>query len=248
MSNQMAVVQRFFVLYGLLIALTVFQVAFWDSTNEIIPDMEIVPDLPSETEAKILALGDDHFFFRWQAFNLQNAGWTYGRNTPLDQFDYRKLYFWFKMMDTYDDESNFIPTLASYYYSRTTRVDDLKFLVHYLYEYSRYRLEQKWFWQVEAVHIADHKMNDRDLALQMALPLLQLHNVPIIIRELPAFIYERRGEMDKAREIIEEIKGDTVLPKGELNFMTYFLEDRLKKHNAKTLYFNERTSSSGKTK
>ena len=91
-------------------------------------------------------------------------------------------------------------------------------------------------------------MNDRDLALQMALPLLQLHNVPIIIRELPAFIYERRGEMDKAREIIEEIKGDTVLPKGELNFMTYFLEDRLKKHNAKTLYFNERKSSSGKTK
>jgi hypothetical protein len=225
---------------GLLLIFTLLQVMFWNVSNRLIPDMEIVPELATDTEAHLIALGDDQFYFRWHAFNIQNAGWTYGRFTALEKYDYHKLHAWFTLLDQFDNESNFVPALASYFYSRTGNVKDLAHLVKYLQEYSRYRLEQNWFWQVEGVHIADHKMNDRDIALEMALPLLNLHEVPIIVRQLPAFIYERRGEMELARNVMEEIKADTVLAEAELNFMTHFLETRLKKHNSQTLYFDNR--------
>lgn len=234
-QNNSYSLSMFFGRHGLLLLFTLFQVVFWNVSHHIPPDMEIVPELATDSEAHVLALGDDEFYFRWHVFNMQNAGWTYGRSTALDQFDYRKLYYWFTLLDTFNNESDFVPALAAYFYSRTGVKTDLNYLVTYLYEYSRYRLEKKWYWQVEAVSIADHKMHDLDLALAMSLPLLELHNVPIIVRQLPAFVYEKRGEIAQARAIMEEIKADTVLSKGEQNFMTYFLENRLNNHPAKPL-------------
>lgn len=233
-------VPDFFRYYGAFLLVLMVQMMFWGQTWRIVPDMEIVPDVPGEKEAQALAMGDDQFYFRWHAFNLQNAGWTYGRSTALSNFDYRKVYYWFKLLDTMDSESNFVPALASYYYSRTEQVKDVRYIVKYLHEYVGSRLGQKWWWQAEAVHLADHKLNDRDLALQMAIPLQHLSTAPIIIRELPAFIYERRGEMGEARRVMDEIRADAVLTEGEKNFMTYFVEERLQKRDEKTQYFDQR--------
>ena len=43
----------------------------------------------------------------------------------------------------------------------------------------------------------------------MALPLEQAHDAPFWVRQLPAFVHERRGEMGDARHIIEEIEANT---------------------------------------
>lgn len=226
--------------YGKFLVCLLFQVLFWSQTWYVSPSMEMVPPVPGEKEAQIFAMGDKQLYFRWHAFNIQNAGWTYGRDTPLRELDYNKIYYWFKLLDVMDDESNFVPALASYYYSRTEKVSDIRYLVAYLHEYAGHRLVEKWWWQAEAVHLADHKLNDRDLALEMALPLQNIHGIPIIIRELPAFIYERRGEMKEARRVMEEIMANTKLSQGELNFITYFITQRLNRRDPETLYFDQR--------
>ncbi len=220
--------------------LTLLQVAFWCVTHDIRPTLEITPDAVSDNEADVVAMGDRKFYFRWHLFNLQNAGLTYGRATELREYDYEKLYYWFRLLDRFDNESNFLPSLASYYFGRTGDEAKQRFIARYLAEYTKYRLESKWFWQVEAVHVADHKLNDRNLSLALALPLLDLHEAPVIVRELPAFVYERRGEMDKALAVMDEIRNDTVLPQGELNFIGEFIETRLKKRDGKTLFFDNR--------
>jgi len=43
-----------------------------------------------------------------------------------------------------------------------------------------------------------------------------------------------------AQEVMDEIRGNTQLPQGELNFIKDFIENRLKKKNSKTLYFDNR--------
>jgi len=233
-------VPKFLGFYGWFLICLLVQVMFWSKTWYIVPDMEVVAPVPGQSEARALAFGDEQLYFRWHAFNIQNTGWTYGRSTPLREFDYQKVYHWFKLLDTMDDTSNFVPALASYYYSRTDKLSDVRYLVAYLHEYAGHRLAAKWWWQAQAVHLADHKLNDRDLALEMALPLQKLQGIPIIIRQMPAFIYERRGEMSEARHVMEEIKADTKLSDGELNFITYFIEQRLAKRDPKTLFFDQR--------
>jgi hypothetical protein len=107
---------------ALLLICTLMQVIFWTLTRQIPPEMEIVPEPITYGAAQLQSLGDEQLFFRLNAFHMQNAGATYGRNIELERFNYRKLFAWFKMLDRFDDNSNLIPALASYVFSRTGNV------------------------------------------------------------------------------------------------------------------------------
>src|SRR4051812_7717644 len=76
------------------------QVAFWQWTWTIHPRMVIMDNVPNESAARALSFGDPQFYFRTHAYQIQNAGWTFGRSIRLNQFDYQKLYHWFKLLDT----------------------------------------------------------------------------------------------------------------------------------------------------
>ncbi len=216
--------------YGFLLIFALLQVGFWHATRDMLPNMDIVPDVPGRAAVKALSFGDEEFYFRLLTFDIQNAGDTYGRFTELYKYDYRKLYAWFTLLDTLDDQSDYMPFIASYYYSQTQYVPDVTYVISYLYEHSATRSEKKYWWLAQAVYLADHKLHDVDLALKMARPLEQAENAPFWVRELPAFVHEKRGEMDDALQIIEHIQEHSKnIPDGELRFMTYFVEERLKK-------------------
>ena len=173
---------------------------------------------------------DEQFFFRVLALNIQNAGDTYGRFTALNKYDFKKLYAWFKLLDEMDNTSNMLPSLATYYYSQTQHVPDVRYMVDYLYEHSSWRPEVKWWWLVQATYLANHKLKDKELALKVAQPLVNARTIPIWAQQMPAFIHEQRGEMDEALAIMENIQKDLKdIPQGELNFMKYFVEERLQK-------------------
>lgn len=216
--------------YSLLLVFAALQAGFWGMTKAKLPNMDIVPDVPGKTAVKALSFGDEEFYFRLLALDIQNAGDTFGRFTELYKYDYKKLHAWFTLLDSLDDESNYMPFIASYYYSQTQYVPDIIYVINYLYEHSATRPEKKYWWLAQATYLAQHKLHDNDLALKMASPLEHADNAPFWVRQLPAFVHEKRGEMEDALRIITYIQQHSQnIPDGELRFMTYFVQERLKK-------------------
>lgn len=223
---------QFFRTDVLVYLLLAVQVALWTQTRHYKPDLAIVPDVPSTLAIKALSLGDEEFYFRTLAFKLQNAGDTFGRFTALRQYNYEKLYHWFTLLDTLDAKSHFVPSLAGYYFSQTQNTPDVKYVVQYLEETSEKDLYNKWWWMGQAVYLANHKLQDKDWALRLANKLASTprEDVPMWVKQMPAFIHEQRGENDQALRIVCDIMSNMdKVDQGELNFMAYFVLDRLSK-------------------
>ena len=210
------------------------EVVIWKGTRKIKPDMSIVPNVPTLVAVKALSFGDEQFYFRTRAYVLQNAGDTFGRSTSLKDYDYKKLYQWWVLLDALDADSNFVPPMVSYYYGATPEYKrDIPYVVDYLEQHADRDPAAKWWWYSQAIYHAKYKMEDLDRALAIADKLANIPEdvvAPLWVRQMKAFIYEQRGEFNEACDIIinilEHYEG---LKQGELNFMMHFVEERLAK-------------------
>lgn len=206
------------------------QVAWWNYTRHIMPSMDIVPDVPGVDTVKALSLGDEHAYFRLLALQLQSAGDTFGRFTALKLYDFNKLYHWFSLLDKLDARSNHVPAMAGYYFSQTQNTPDVRYVVDYLIEHAQRDIQHKWWWATQAVYLANHKLKDKDLALKAAKMLEGVKGIPMWAQQLPALVHEQRGEMEDAKKIIENIlKSTDELSQSELNYMRYFVEERIER-------------------
>lgn len=213
----------------LFFLITIIQIFFWYSTHHIKPEMHIVPDVPGELAVKATSLGDEELYFRILAMELQNAGDSFGRFTALKLYDYKKLSQWFYLLDTLDNKSNFVPSIAAYYYSNTQNIPDVIYVVNYLDYHSSKDMKEKWWWMSQAVYLANFKLKDQKLALKLAYKLSKTPGkIPAWARQMPAFIHEKLGEKDQAIKIIKEfLDNEKDLTPEELNFVHYFIKDRL---------------------
>lgn len=213
--------------YGLLIGLLMGQVGFWWQTKDIRPDLGIVPPVPGKQEVLALTFGDNQFYFRTLAFNIQNAGDTFGRFTSLRYYDMNRLYHWFNLLDVLDARSNMIPSMATYYFSQTQNTSDIRYVVDYLYEHSMRDVPKKWWWLMQSIYLAQHKLNDMDLALKVSAPLVN-PKVPAFAQQMAAVVREKRGEMEDALIIMETIRNHAEeIREDDLKYMRYFVEERL---------------------
>jgi hypothetical protein len=215
----------------LLVIFLLLQIVFWYNTNDIRPEMTIVPPVPGKEAVNALSFGDEQFYFRSLALEIQNAGDSFGRFTALKNYNYKKLTAWFEILDGLDHQSNFIPSIAGYYYSQTQNVPDVRYIINYLDKHASRDLKNKWWWMSQAVYLANHRLGDKPLALKLAYKLSKTPGkVPMWVREMPAFIHEQLGEKEEALRIIEGLmKDQDKLTKEELNFMNYFITERLEK-------------------
>ncbi|MFZ4540270.1 MAG: hypothetical protein ACOYNL_00480 [Rickettsiales bacterium] len=212
--------------------LLVAQGGFWNHSRAIVPEMGIVPDVLGERTVRALSFGDEEAFFRLLALNIQSSGDTFGRFTALYKYDFNKLYLWFHMLDKFNNQSNYLPSMASYYFSQTQNPSDVRYLIDYLDEYTDGRPKEKWWWVVQGAYLASHKLKDDARALEMANKLRSVRGIPIWAQQLPAFIHEKRGEFGEALAIIEDVlKHPEDYSQGELNFMKYFVDERLNRLN-----------------
>lgn len=205
------------------------QVGYWAETRGIRPDLGVVPDVPGRAAAQALAFGDNQFYFRVLAFMLQNAGDSFGRFTALRYYDFNKLYHWFTLLDEMDSRSHMIPSMATYYFAQTQNTADVRYVVDYLYEHSVRDIEHKWWWLMQSIYLAMHKLEDNDLALKVARPLVN-PKVPIFAQHMAAIVHEKRGEMEDALAIMDSIaRNAEQIPEADLKYMTYFVQERLEK-------------------
>lgn len=215
--------------YGPLLALMAVQVLFAHLTDHVRPKLGIVPPVPGKEELAVLKMGDDQFYFRALALQLQTAGDTYGRFTPLKQYNMDHVYHWFTLMDGLDAKSHMMPSMAAYYFSQTQIPQNVRPLVNYLYEHSIKDVGHNWWWLLQSIYLAQHKLEDMDLALKVALPLVH-KDVPIWAQQMAAVVREKRGEMEDALGIMETIKDNAdAIPERDLKYMVYFIKERLER-------------------
>ncbi|MDX1949159.1 MAG: hypothetical protein SFT90_01505 [Rickettsiales bacterium] len=207
---------------------------FWGGSRYIKNQLEIVPKVPSKEIFKVSSFGDEQLAFRYYGYMLQFAGDTFGRVTPLKDYDYSKLYQWWKLLDDVDSKSDLIVNMVAYYFSATQNPkEQVPFVIKFIEEHSDKDPENKWWWYGQAVYLANFRLEDRDLALRIAKKLASLPkelDLPIWTRQLEAFIYEKTGEYQQACDIIINVLdnyGESKLDEGELNFIYHFITERI---------------------
>lgn len=205
------------------------QLGFWWQTHHIRPGFDVVPTPPGKAALHALSFGDDEFYFRMKAMELQNFGDEYGRTISLRYYDYSNLYQWMLLLDSLDSRSDMLPSMAANYFSQIQTTADISYMVHYLYAHATRDVVHKWWWLLQCVYLSMHDLKDMDMALRAAKPMIT-PGVPIWAQEMTAVVYEKRGEMEDARHIIDTIQANAdYIPDQDLKYMRYFVEERLNK-------------------
>ena len=190
----------------IFILLLFIQFLFWKKYTNFRAKLEVVNTPPNEKTMKAFTFGDDEFFYRIKSFKVQNMGDTYARNTPLRDYDYRKLYGWFKELEKLDYDSNYLPSMVAYYFSQTQNIEDRIYVVRFLLEHALKNPEKKWWWMYQASYIAYYTMNNKDLGLRIAYLLRKYSpdSTPIWIKETYSFLLSDRGNTCETIRVINE--------------------------------------------
>ena len=218
------------------VAFFALQIFFWLKTENIKPQYNIVPNLPNSDVVKVLSAGDDEFLFRVLALRIQNSGDVFAGFIALKDYDYLKLYQWFLLLDSLNEKSNLVPSLASYYFSQSPNKSDVAYVERYLEEHSLKNVDANWWWLFQAIELARTNLQDNNLALKLAYKLSENNakNAPLWTKQMPAFIHARRGEGCMAFAVIQKLidennAGVRQISVEEMNFMRYFIGERLAK-------------------
>jgi hypothetical protein len=207
-------------------------VLLWLGTHHMQAKWTGVPPVPTKNGALAMTLGDSQFSYRFGAMTLQNFGNSGGNVVAIKNYDYKKLGAWFWLLNDLDPASNHVPMLAAYYFGGTVVKEDIAVIVDYLGNVGQLPVGNKWRWLAQAVFLARHRLQDMDLALDLAYKLSRMQPIgdtlPIWARQMPAFVLSEQGEKETARILIEEIllSADDLHP-NEVNFMEAYLIETL---------------------
>ncbi len=187
----------------------------------------------------MMTLGDAEFSFRTNALDLQNLGDSGGQTTPLYAYDYKKLLKWFWLLNDLNPASNHLPHIAAYYFGaiktpEDVAIKDARILIEYLGHVGQNPVGEKWRYLAHAVYLAQHRVKDLHLALDLAYTLSKMklsdgRELPFWAREMPAFVLKREGDDDAAKDLaLNMLRTGKDLPPQEINFLKSFLTEQLK--------------------
>ncbi len=211
------------------------QIFFWKQTEGYHLNLNAIPPAPNKYLVSAASLGDNEFLFRALSARLQNSGDVFGGFVALRNYDYSRIYQWMTVLDTLNSKSSITPALASYYYSQTQNSDDARLVINYLDEHSAQNIDANWWWLFQAIYIAK-RIGDFDRALDLAEKLAQNNakDAPLWTKQMPAFIGEEMGDGCLAFTVISKLiaeseSGAKQISADEMNFMRYFISERLRK-------------------
>lgn len=159
---------------------------------------------PSESGALFFGFGDKQLSYRMVGSTLQNAGDTGGRTTNFKDYDYQKIEDWLWLADKLDPKSNYVPSLAAYYYSAAKEPDKLRHLLDYLEHVGSDTEGERWRWLAHAVYLARFKIYDQQRALELAnhMASLQGADMPVWTKVMPAYVEKASGRKKEARDLL----------------------------------------------
>lgn len=209
----------------------IVNIGLWFLTRSYRPVWGNVPPAPHQDYASFSGLGDKSFSYRIHALMLQNLGDTGGRTTPLKDYDYDMLSEWFFLQDHLDQQSDFMPYLAAYYFGGVQDVQKLVPLISYLEHVGKRTDGEKWRWLAQAVFLARFRLGNLERALELSETLSKsgADDLPPWVQQMPAYVMNAQGEKKAAYALMLEIlksSADKMHP-SEVNSMRIFMCERL---------------------
>ena len=227
------------IIFSCFLCILAIQIFFWSKTEKIKPNLGIVPEVPTIGTIKAFSFGDEEFYFRLKGLRLQNTGDTFGRFSPLKDYDYKKLVAWFELLDKLNNKSNYIPSLAAYYYSMTQNKEDLIYIINYLEQFADQNPQDKWWWYYQAMSIANNLYKNKELGIKLAYKLKDKSpaDAPLWTKQMVAMLVAEEGENCEAIKIISSIiddyeRADRKISDEELDFMKFFINKKIKELKA----------------
>lgn len=218
---------RHFPLYLVLLAILGANMAFWLVSHEMRPAWGNVPPATSVAGARTMTLGDSQLAYRIFGLMLQNLGETGGKSTQFALYDYSRLKGWFFLEDRLDPVSNYVPSLAGYYYGATLKKEQIAPVIDYLEVIGHRPEKNKWRWLAQAVYLARYQLNDLNRALDLAnqLAALPRTDMPMWALHMPAYILNARGEKEAAYAVMMGIlsSGAQDLPPYEIKVIRDYI-------------------------
>ena len=171
--------------------------------------LDTLPPLPNRAAMTAMSFGDMQFLYRYLALEIQNAGDTGGRFTPMNTYDMPKVLAWLGALQFLDARSNHYITLAVRYFSQLRTPADLRRLVDFIDRDVDLAPDRKWYWQTQAVAMARDGIKDLNYALELSRKLSRfaeylpegyswvLGMEPVLLADL--------GRIGEAREGMERI-------------------------------------------
>lgn len=216
-----------------LLGVVVLAVVFWQGSSVLEARWAGVPPVPSMNTATLMTLGDSQLAYRSGALTLQTLGDGGGRVVPLKEYNYEKLGQWFDVLDSLDPAADHVPMIAAYYFGASRVPSDIAVIVDYLGRIGDNPVGQKWRWLGHAAYLSRHRMDNMDLALDLAYKLARIEPadgkpLPIWARQMPAFLLNAQGDKQSSRILIEQMlsSADDLHP-NEVNFMKGYLAEQL---------------------
>ena len=224
--------------YICLYALSAIAIWLWSETSTFQARWSNVPPTPNNISKTASALGDSQLAYRSYGLMLQNLGNSGGRFTPLKDYNYDRLGEWFMLQHALDPKANFTPMLAAYYFGASQDSSKLRPLIDYLAIVGDSPEGEKWRWLARAVYLAQFKLKDLDLALNLAYKLKAIQNpdMPMWARQMPANILNQRGEKESALALIMgilETSAGKIHPNEVNALVAYICEQVLNEQEAK---------------
>jgi hypothetical protein len=215
-----------------LLAALALNAALWAGSRHVYAQWAGVPPVPGRNGAVVATLGDPQFAYRSGAMTLQTLGDGGGRVTSLRNYDYKRIGEWLDLLDSLDPASEHLPSVAAFYFGALRgNPEATMVMVDYLARVGNNPAGVKWRWLAQAAHLAQHRGNDLDRALDIAYVLSRLELtdgrvLPPFAREYPVFILREKGEKDAARKLMENLLL-TEENHNEARFIRSFLIDQL---------------------
>lgn len=179
-------------------------------SQKIKPDFTITPLPPTRIEMDIASLGDSEFAYRTYGQILQNAGDTFGETIPLKDYNFSKLEKWFYALDDLNRDSEYIPSVAAFYYGQSQNITDCEYIIRYLDKHADFHPEKQWRWYLEAVYLAAYRMENYNLAKPIAEKLIAIKNpnMPFWAKIIVPFLIQKKGDICDAYELIMQFNED----------------------------------------
>jgi hypothetical protein len=174
---------------AILIVFLILQATLWQlhMKNQKV-EFTITPNPPSKLSIMVMSFGDEQFIYRSLGRKIQNAGDDYGTTTPLKDYDYSKLQNWFYVLDELDPLSDYVPSIAGFYYSASQNDSDSKYVIDYLLKHADRDPIKKWQWYSTAMYLASYKLKDSALAIKISERLMNLDNKIVL---MPSLVFNK---------------------------------------------------------
>lgn len=193
------------------------------------PKLGVLPPLPTESAIQAMSFGDQQFLYRSLVMQIQNAGDTGGRFTPMSQYNITEVVQWLTVLQKLDRNSSHYTALAARYFSLDENPQRIKSLISFIDGDVDRAPDRKWYWQTQAVAMANSKLKDANYALELSRKLntfkdflpsgyawvLQME--PVLLADL--------GRSQEAREVMGQVVRDygVRMTETEMNWTNGFL-------------------------